>query len=231
MKLRSRSRMETDERREQLLNAGLELLGQRPHDQVSIDEIARAAGVSKGLLYHYFPTKKDFVLAVLREATDQLGELTAPDPSLSPLEQVDASLDAFLGFVEDHAPAYSTIFRTRGGDDEDIRAALDEGRELRLEAVLAGIAGWGGGGAPPPARSPALETAVQGWIFFVEGAVLRWLERGGLERDELRSLLRLTLLSSLQVAQEVDAQLELELPRAAQPEAERHRRVRHAGKA
>ncbi len=230
MTLRSRSRMETDERREQLLNAGLELLGQRPHDQVSIDEIARAAGVSKGLLYHYFPTKKDFVLAVLREATDQLGELTAPDPSLSPLEQVDASLDAFLSFVEDHAPAYSTIFRTRGGDDEDIRAALEEGRELRLEAVLAGIARWGGG-APPPARSAALETAVQGWIFFVEGAVLRWLERGGLERDELRRLLRLALLSSLQVAQEVDAGLALELPRAAQPEAERHRRVPHAGKA
>jgi AcrR family transcriptional regulator len=230
VKLRSRSRMETDARREQLLNTGLELLGQRPYDQVSIDEIARAAGVSKGLLYHYFPTKKDFVLAVLREATDQLGELTAPDPSLSPVEQVDASLDAFLGFVEDHAPAYSTIFRTRGGGDEDIRAALEEGRELRLEAVLAGIAMWGAG-APPPARSSALETAVQGWIFFVEGAVLRWLERGGLERAELRTLLRLTLLGALQVAQEVDARLELDLPGAAQPEAERHRRVRQAGKA
>jgi AcrR family transcriptional regulator len=211
VKVRIRSRMETDERREQLLNAGLELLGQRPHDQVSIDEIARAAGVSKGLLYHYFPTKKDFVLAVLREATDQLGELTAPDPSLSPLEQVDASLDAFLGFVEDHAPAYSAIFRTRGGDDEDVRAALEEGRELRLEAVLDGIAGWGGA-AGAPKRSPALETAVQGWIFFVEGAVLRWLERGGLERSELRRLLRLALLSSLRVAEEVDGGLDLELP-------------------
>lgn len=203
--------METDERREQLLNAGLELLGQRPHDQVSIDEIARAAGVSKGLLYHYFPTKKDFVLAVLREATEQLGELTAPDPALSPLKQVDASLDAFLGFVEDHAPAYSTIFRTRGGDDEDIRAALDEGREQRLEAVLNGIAGWGG--APGSlTRSPALETAIQGWIFFVEGAVLRWLERGGLERAELRQLLRLALFSSMQVAQQLDEGLEVGLP-------------------
>ena len=72
---------------------------------------------------------------------------------------------------------------------------------------------------------------MQGWIFFVEGAVLRWLERGGLERDELRRLLRLALLSSLQVAEEMDAGLALELPRAAQPEAERHRRVPHAGKA
>ena len=89
----------------------------------------------------------------------------------------------------------------------------------------------GGEGGAPPARSPALETAVQGWIFFVEGAVLRWLERGGLERDELRRLLRLALLSSLQVAQEVDAGLALELPRTAQPEAQRHRHVAHAGQA
>ena len=53
--------MSTDARREQLLAAGAELLGRRPYDEVSIEEIAAAAGVSKGLLYHYFPTKKDFV--------------------------------------------------------------------------------------------------------------------------------------------------------------------------
>ena len=169
------------------------------------------------------------MLAVLREATDQLGELTAPDPSLSPLEQVDASLDAFLSFVEDHAPAYSTIFRTRGGDDEDIRAALEEGRELRLEAVLAGIAGWGGG-----ARARALRGARdrRAGLDLLRGGRRAEVARARRPRSgTTRRLLRLALLSSLQVAQEVDAGLALELPRAAQPEAERHRRVPHAGKA
>ena len=60
MKLAKRSRLSTDARREQLLDAGAELLGRRPYDEVSIEEIATAAGVSKGLLYHYFPTKQDF---------------------------------------------------------------------------------------------------------------------------------------------------------------------------
>ncbi|HEY8502777.1 MAG TPA: helix-turn-helix domain-containing protein, partial [Solirubrobacterales bacterium] len=80
MKTAKRSRMSTDARREQLLAAGTDLLGRRPYDEVSIGEIAAAAGVSKGLLYHYFPTKKDFVLAALRRGEDELSQLTAPDP-------------------------------------------------------------------------------------------------------------------------------------------------------
>src|SRR4051812_24682389 len=95
------SRMSTAARREQLLAAGAELLGRRPYDQVSIEEIAAAAGVSKGLLYHYFPTKKDFVVAALRRGERELEELTALDPGLPPPEQLSAGLDHFLDFVEE----------------------------------------------------------------------------------------------------------------------------------
>jgi AcrR family transcriptional regulator len=202
--------MKTDERREQLLRTGVDLLGQRSYDEVSIDEIARAAGVSKGLLYHYFPTKKDFVLAVLSEATEELTAITAPDPSLDPLAQLDASLDAFLGYVEDHAAAYTTIFRTRGGGDPAIRAALEDGREQRVRAVLEGVGAWGSNPAAAR-RSPALEAAVRGWIFFIEGVVLQWLERRDLEREQLRELLRVALIGSLEAARRVDPTLDLDL--------------------
>jgi AcrR family transcriptional regulator len=211
-----RCRMKTDERREQLLRTGVQLLGERPYEQLSIGAIAEAAGVSKGLLYHYFPTKKDFVLAVLREAADEVSAVTAPDPALSPLEQVDASLDAFLTYVEQHAGAYATIVRTRGGGDSDIRAALDGFRERRVSELLAGIAAWGPG--PDVPRPPALEAAVRGWTFFVEGVVLQWLERRDLERDELRELLRGSLLGALATAHQVDPRIELD-PAALAPEA------------
>jgi AcrR family transcriptional regulator len=202
--------MKTDERREQLLRTGVGLLGQRSYDEVSIDEIAQAAGVSKGLLYHYFPTKKDFVLAVLSEATEELTAITAPDPSLDPLAQLDASLDGFLGYVEDHAAAYTTIFRTRGGGDPAIRAALEDGREQRVKAVLEGVGAWGSNPADA-CRSPALEAAVRGWIFFIEGVVLQWLERRDLEREQLRELLRVALIGSLEAARRVDPTLDLDL--------------------
>jgi AcrR family transcriptional regulator len=201
MKTAKRSRLSTHARREQLLAAGSELLGRRPYDEVSIEEIAAAAGVSKGLLYHYFPTKKDFVLAALRRGEHELGELTAPDPTVPPAKQLDAALDRFLDFVEDHAAAYMAIFRSRGGGDPEIEAALEQNRQLRLSALIDSLRSWEA--APMQVEpTPLLETALQGWVFFVEGAVLRWLERRDVERDELRGLLRRALIGSLVSASE-----------------------------
>jgi AcrR family transcriptional regulator len=200
--------MSTDDRREQLLRAGGELLGRRSYDEVSIDEIARAAGISKGLLYHYFPTKKDFVVAVMRQEVDRVTALTAPDPTLPPLEQIDAALDAFLDYVENHASAYATIFRSRGGGDPDIQAVLEEGRERRVAVILDGLVGQLL--ADDAARDSAvLRSAVQGWIFFVEGVLLRWLDRRDLDRDQLRALLRSVLIDSLGAAANIDPELRL----------------------
>jgi AcrR family transcriptional regulator len=191
-----RSRLSTDARREQLLVAGTALLGRRPYDQVSIEEIAAAAGVSKGLLYHYFPTKKEFVIAALRRGEDELGELTAPDPDLPPAEQLTAGLDRFLDFVEGHATAYMAIFRSRGGGDPEIEATLEENRQRRLHSLIDSLSRWEA--APVNIEpTPLLETALQGWIFFVEGAVLRWLEHRDVGRTELRELLQRTLLDVL----------------------------------
>ena len=196
MKTAKRSRLSSDARREQLLTAGSELLGRRPYDEVSIEEIAAAAGVSKGLLYHYFPTKKDFVLAALHRGEGKLGVLTAPDPDLPPAEQLDAAIDRFLDFVEEHAAAYMAIFRSRGGGDPEIEATLEQNRQLRLNALIDSLASWEA--APVKVeRTPLLETALQGWVFFVEGAVLRWLERRDVRRDELRRLLQEALIASL----------------------------------
>jgi AcrR family transcriptional regulator len=206
--------MTTDDRREQLLRAGGELLGRRPYEEVSIDDIARAAGISKGLLYHYFPTKKDFVVAVMRQAVDRVTALTAPDPTLPPLEQIDAALDAFLDYVENHASAYASIFRTRGGGDPDIQAVLEEGRERRIQVVLDGVAGQLLA-ADNGRDSPILRSAVQGWIFFVEGTLLRWLEQRDLTRDQLRELLRSVLVDALRAAARIDERLALDAAVAA----------------
>lgn len=203
-----RRRMTTDERREQLLARGSELLSRRPYDEVSIDDIAAAAGVSKGLLYHYFPTKRDFVVAVLRDHVERLTEATAPDPGLGPVEQVEAALDAFLDYVERHAGGYAMLFRTRGGGDEEIRAVLDQARERRVAVMLEGIGGW----LPDTAAarsSPALRLAVHGWISFAEGAVLRWLDHGDVEREQLRELLASVLVDSVRAAARIDPALEL----------------------
>ena len=204
MPLTQKRRLSTDARREQLLAAGAQLLAERPYAEVSIEDIASAAGVSKGLLYHYFPTKKDFILAAIERGEAELAELTAVDPDLPPPEQLTASLDRFLDFVETHEAAYSAIYRGRGGGDADIQAALDANRLQRIDQMMASLAAWEG--APfALERTPALEAAVQGWFFFIEGAVLRWLDDKAIERLQLRELLGQALVGALRAAESVEA--------------------------
>ena len=190
------ARMSTEARREQLLAAGVDLLARRGHDEVSIEEIAAAAGVSKGLLYHYFPTKDDFILAALQRGEAQLAESLRPDPGLDPEAQLDQSLEAFLDDVEQHAAAYTAIFRRGGSGNPEIAAALDAARLARMETLMEALGAWKESPVDTR-RSAPLETAVQGWVFFVEGAVLRWLEHGGLDRAQLLVLLRTALGGAL----------------------------------
>src|SRR4051794_16895571 len=150
--------MSTDQRREQLLAAGVELLRHRPHTEVSTEEIARAAGVSQGLLYHYFPTKNEFILAVLERGQSELAAQLAPDETLPPIKRLDASLDVFLDYVEEHPVAFASIFRAES-EDPAIMAALEVGRAEQLTALLSAITEWEE--APMPVeRSPELEAAV-----------------------------------------------------------------------
>jgi AcrR family transcriptional regulator len=199
----ARSRLGVDQRREQLLRIGVEIFSSRPYDGISIDEIAALAGVSKGLLYHYFPSKRDFYVAVVRASADEMRERTAPDPSLPPLEGLRAGLDAYLDYVEHHAQGYLTVHRGGIGSDEEVRAIVNEVRTLIADRILTGL-----GIEPAP---PVLRTAVWGWIGFVEAAAIEWLEQRDLTRDTVRELMVLALVSAMDAVRRVDPGVELDL--------------------
>ncbi|HEX6420373.1 MAG TPA: helix-turn-helix domain-containing protein [Acidimicrobiales bacterium] len=78
----SRTRLDPERRRAQLVDLGRRMLSSRPLDQVAIDDIAAEAGISRGLLFHYFPTKRDFHVAVARSAAhDLLARIDAAGPT------------------------------------------------------------------------------------------------------------------------------------------------------
>ena len=84
-----RTRLCPDDRRRQLVGIGLAKLVATPIQDLSVDEIAAEAGISRGLLFHYFPTKTDFYLACIAAAGRRMLRTTAPDPELPPEQQVD----------------------------------------------------------------------------------------------------------------------------------------------
>jgi AcrR family transcriptional regulator len=183
------TRLDVDERRRRLLELGGELFTRHAYDELSMARIAREAGISKALLYHYFPSKQAYFAATLEQAAAELAETVTPDPSLDPLEQLAASVDAYLAWVERHADAYAKLIQSLGSVPE-VRELVDRVRDETADRILAGIAPDG-----PP--TPALRTAVRGWLWFMDGAVLDWLEHRDMERAELGGLLLGTLLGAV----------------------------------
>jgi AcrR family transcriptional regulator len=195
-----RARLSTDARREQLVALGVEIFSERPFDDVSIDDIAAAAGISKGLLYHYFPSKRDFYVAVVRHSADEMQAITETDPALEPLERLADGLDRYLEYVATHARGFATVLRAGIGSDPEVAAIVEGVRAAMAHRILEDVSD---GGASPPA---ALRIAVRGWVGFAEAASLEWLERGELSREELRELLIRTLTGAVAAAGEVAAQ-------------------------
>ena len=183
---RKRRRLDVGARREQLLALGMALFATKPYDEVSIDEVARRARISKGLLYHYFPTKRDFYVAGVREAAKRLLDETHPDPALDPATNLRGSLEAYLGFVERHGQGYVALVRGGIGSDKEVARILDETRQTIVARTLEQL---------PGRPSAAARLAVRGWIGFVEAIATEWLLKPSVPREELISLAEFTLLS------------------------------------
>jgi AcrR family transcriptional regulator len=163
------------ERRDQLLELGLRLFGSKPYDEISIDEIARLAGMSKGLLYHYFPSKRDFYVACMRAASIQLRRLMRQDAALPPMEQVRGGLDVYLDHVRANPAKNQALVRAGIGSDPEVIEVMEDTRRAVWESLLAGM------GAAEDEH--LLRFAVRGWVRFVEVTALDWAQSGEVEKE------------------------------------------------
>jgi AcrR family transcriptional regulator len=176
----ARARLDVDARRRQLIALGTQLFNSRPYDEVSIDEVARQAGISKGLLYHYFPTKRVFYITTVREAATQLMDRTQTPEGMSPLDRLRAGLDAFFGYVADHGPAYENLLRSGIGADAEVARIIDETREAFSARLIERL----------EVRGDLARLALRGWVGFVEATALGWLGvRDRVPREVVRDML------------------------------------------
>jgi len=167
----SRVRMSPDSRREQLLVLGVRLFATRSLEDLSIETLAEEAGISRGLLYHYFGNKQDFHTAVVQRAADDLFAVTAPTGEGSPLEQLAASLERYVDYVTENYQGLREIY-------DASRAALTdrlfEG-PVAQEAAAMGLT-----------DTPAVRLLVHGWAAFTEDVVIEWVrDDRGLSREDL----------------------------------------------
>jgi len=188
------TRLDVDERRRRLLEVGAELFTKHAYDELSMAKIAKQAGISKALLYHYFPSKEAYFVATLEEKANELQERTEPDRSLEPFEQLSRSLDAYLGWIEENAGSYDKLIRNAGAAPE-VRALLDRVRTATATRILEGL-------SPHTPPSPVLRTAIRGWLGFMDGACLDWVNHHDVDREVLHGLLLSTLVAAVLAAGE-----------------------------
>ncbi|MET9483580.1 TetR/AcrR family transcriptional regulator [Streptomyces sp. NPDC006638] len=173
-----RRRMGVEERKRQLIGVALDLFSHRSPEDVSIDEIAAAAGISRPLVYHYFPGKQSLYEAALRRAADELAERFV-EPREGPLgARLSRVMGRFFDFVEEHGPGFSALMR--GGPavgSSTANAMIDEVRQAAYVQILSHL-----DVTTPPAR---LHLVVRSWVSLAESTALIWLDGRRIPRAEL----------------------------------------------
>jgi len=176
----------------------MDFFASRAYEDISIDDLAAAAGISKGLLYHYFRGKREFYVETIRASSLKLRRLSEPDRKLPPMARLRASIDAHLNYIQEHGPAYAAIYRSGVAVAPEVSDILEEHRGVVLRHFLRNL-----GVARP---RPVLRTALRAWISMVEGASLDWIAHPALKRDQLRELLIASYVATLAKALELDPQ-------------------------
>jgi len=172
-----RRRLSVEDRRDEIVAVCLRLIGTRDWDTVTMADIAAEAQVSKGLLYHYFSAKPELYLAAVRRAATDLAVATTPDPSLSHGERLHDALMAHVNWIDAHALAYRAVLQGGLSGDLDVQLIVESSRAQVLDRVA-----WDSGLA---SISPRLRIALRGWVGFLEGACLEWLDSKAVTKEEL----------------------------------------------
>jgi AcrR family transcriptional regulator len=184
-------RLTPQARREQIVDVGAQRFAALPYEQVQMADVAALAGISRALLYRYFPTKRDLFAAVYTRASERLLAASEPVPGLTVVEQVLAGLEAHFDFFTENALTVLVANRGELAGDPVIETIIsDELAELRKRMLDAGsLRGH---------ERVRASIALSGWLAFVRAVCVEWLiDPGQASREEVRDMCLSTLLSAL----------------------------------
>ncbi len=166
-------------------------------------QIADAAGISKSLLYHYFPSKSELFKAAVQAHAQELQNLIEPSGDRPPMSELADSLDAYLGWIEANARTWSKLMQSATSLSQ-ANDVVEGFRARTLQQILRRL-------SDEPEPRPALRTALKGWLGYIDAAILDWIQNSDLSRRQLRDLLLGAFGAALLAAQQIDPEIELRL--------------------
>lgn len=180
-----RRRLSVDRRRDELIEAALDLLSQRGPDEVSVDDVAQAAGASRALVYHYFGTKQELYAAALSKAAAELTRrLSQVERGDTPLQRLDRSVRAFVEFAEAHSAGFVALLGGSAGygSGSDSAALVHSVEDTVYELLVEGL------NEPTPV-DPLVRMTLKCWVAAAETAVLDWLKHRDMARADVEQQL------------------------------------------
>jgi AcrR family transcriptional regulator len=175
-------RLSPQQRRAQLMAIAEDLFKTRPYAEIGVADVAKAAGITHGLIYHYFDSKEALFIAVCEDRAKQLLESSLPDPSLPPPERAEQAIRGYLDFVEAHRVSYLNLFRGPNAMEGEFLRICDDTRAKIMERFLDSM-----GISELPL--PATRLSLRGYLGFAESAVLEWLEKQTVPRSSLERMI------------------------------------------
>jgi len=186
----TRTRLSRQDRSDQLLDLGAQLFASRTYEDVHIEEIAELADVSRGLLYHYYPTKRAFFAALLRREAARMIDLTEPDPNLGVLDQLQAGIDTYLEHCKEHAHGVKVVYSGWGSADPEVQQIINRDLRIQEDRIVKAV-------SPDAPATEFLRIAVRGWLAFMRSACHDWLDQGDIVREDVRDLCTQALVATL----------------------------------
>ncbi len=188
------ARLAPDERRTQLIDVAESLFKSRAYAEIGVIDVAKAAGITAGLVYHYFPSKEALFMAAYELRARELLRFCELDPSLTFNEQVERGVRGYLDFVEAHGIAYLNLFRSSAANEPEFQRVCEQTRELIVDNFVAVLYA-----KDDLARPVALRLALRGYLGFSESAILQWLERRAVSRETLERMLFSAIIAAVRI--------------------------------
>ncbi|WP_040164169.1 TetR/AcrR family transcriptional regulator [Microbacterium gorillae] len=162
----STRRLSPEERRAQLVRIGVDFLAERPLDELTIDALASAAGVSRALVFHYFDSRPGMHAVIVTTARDALLRATEPDATLPPRERVRDVLHRFVHFVREHEGTFYSLVRGVASADTAVRGVVADTRAANAQRLADVYLELG------EVDTPLLQVALRSWVAFAEEALV-----------------------------------------------------------
>jgi AcrR family transcriptional regulator len=179
---RTRTRLSPADRRAQIVDIAAHHLNTRPFAAFDISSVAREAGITQGLVYHYFPTKESLIITALEVRAKELLQHCICNEDRPITEKVETGVKGYLNFVEQHEIGYRNIFQEPAAAESEVVRICEQVRAAIIDCFLLTL-------QTPEKPFLVTRVALRGYVGYAESAILAWIDEKTISREVVERLL------------------------------------------